>query len=195
VQVRYLGYLGTMGSPSSDYVVADRIVLPFDQQPFYAERIVHLPDCFLVNDNKLAISPTTPSRQAVGLPQDGFVFCSFNNSYKFRAPVFDVWMRLLRDIDGSVLWLLAANRDVVDNLRREAQARGVNPARLVFAPRIEYADHLARQSLADLFLDTLPYNAGATAAGALWAGVPVLTALGETLVGRMAASMVHSIGL
>jgi protein O-GlcNAc transferase len=195
VQVSYLGYLGSMGAPFIDYVLADALVLPFDQQRFYAERIVHLPGCFLVNDNRLAISPTMPSRQEVGLPRDGFVFCSFNNSYKFRAPMFDMWMRLLRDIDGSVLWLLAANPAVVTNLRREAEARRVDPARLVFAPRADFPDHLARQRLADLFLDTLPYNAGATVAAALWAGVPVLTAVGDSFVGRMAGSMLHGIDL
>ena len=195
VQVSYLGYLGTMGAEFIDYVIADRFALPFDRQPVYTERIVHLPDCFLINDNKLAISPAIPSRQDVGLPQRGFVFCSFNNSYKFRAPMFDLWMRLLRDIDGSVLWLLSANHQVVTNLRREAESRDIDPARLVFAPRTDFPAHLARQSLADLFLDTLPYNAGATGAAALWAGVPVLTAVGETFVGRMAGSMLHSIGL
>jgi len=123
------------------------------------------------------------------------LLCSYNKNYKFREQVFDVWMRLLRDIDGSVLWLLAANPGVVANLRREAEVRGVDPARLVFAPRVDFPDHLARQSLADLFLDTLPYNAGATGAAALWAGVPVLTAVGDSLVGRMAGSMLRSIGL
>lgn len=195
IQVSYLGYLGTMGASYIDYVLADRIVLPFDRQPFYTERIVHLPDCFLVNDNTLAISPATPTRSEAGLPPDGLVFCSFNNSYKFQPPVFDIWMRLLRDIDRSVLWLLASNSEAVGNLRREAQARGVDPDRLIFAPRVEYADHLARQKLADIFLDTLPYNAGATGAGALWSGVPVLTAIGETFVGRMAASMLQSVGM
>ncbi len=195
IQVNYLGYLGTMGASYIDYVLADRVVLPFDRQPFYTERIVHLPDCFLVNDNMLAISPVTPGRNEAGLPPDGLVFCSFNNSYKFQPPVFDIWMRLLRDIDRSVLWLLASNDEAVGNLRREARVRGVDPERLIFAPRVEYADHLARQKLADIFLDTLPYNAGATGAGALWSGVPLLTAVGETFVGRMAASMLRSIGM
>jgi predicted O-linked N-acetylglucosamine transferase (SPINDLY family) len=195
IQVNYLGYLGTMGASYIDYVLADRVVLPFDQQPFYTERIVHLPDCFLVNDKTLAISPATPSRREAGLPPDGLVFCSFNNSYKFQPPVFDIWMRLLRDIDRSVLWLLASNDEAVGNLRREARLRGIDPERLIFALRVEYPDHLARQKLADIFLDTLPYNAGATAAGALWSGVPLLTAVGETFVGRMAASMLQSIGM
>jgi predicted O-linked N-acetylglucosamine transferase (SPINDLY family) len=195
IQVSSLGYLGSMGVDWIDYVLADKHVLPFDQQPFYTEKIVHLPDCFLVNDDKLPISPRLPSRGEVGLPTQGFVFCSFNNSYKFRAPVFAAWMRLLREVRGSVLWLLAANADAVANLRREATRHGIDPSRLVFAQRVDAADHLARQQLADLFLDTSPYNAGATAAGALWAGVPVLTLVGETFVGRMAASMLHAAGL
>jgi predicted O-linked N-acetylglucosamine transferase (SPINDLY family) len=194
IQVSYLGFLGTMGA-AYDYVLADQIALPFDRQPFYAEKIVHLPDCFLVNDSELAISPCTPSRAEAGLPAEGFVFCSFNNSYKFRAPVFDIWMRLLHAVEGSVLWLLQANAEAAANLRREAARRDVDAARLVFAPRIDFADHLARQRHADLFLDTLPYNAGATAAAALYAGLPVLTCVGDSFPGRMAASMLHAVGL
>jgi protein O-GlcNAc transferase len=195
IQVSYLGYLGTSGTSFIDYILADAIVLPFDQQPWFSENIVHLPDCFLTTDDTLAIAPQAPSRQQAGLRDGAVVLCSFNNSYKFRAPVFDVWMRLLRDFDHCLLWLLASDESVASNLRREARARGVDPGRLVFAPRMEMANHLARQSLADLFLDTLPYNAGATAAAALWAGVPILAALGDTLVGRMAASMLHAVGL
>lgn len=194
VQVSYLGYLGTMGAPFIDYIIADAVVLPFSQQPHYAEKIVHLPDCFFPNDRALEISKI-PSRSEVGLPQDAIVLCSFNNSYKFRAPIFEVWMRLLRNFSNSILWLVASNDQLADNLRREARDRGVDPARLVFAPRKALPDHLARQTLADLFLDTFPYNAGATAANTLWAGVPVLTVMGETLVGRMAASMLYAVGL
>ncbi len=171
IQVSYLGYLATMGAPYIDYVVADSIVLPFDQQPFYSEAIVHLPDCFMVHDRRQA-APRTRSRADVGLPQDGFVFCSFNHSYKIREPVFDVWMQLLRDVPGSVLWLIETNEHAVANLRRAAATRSVDPARLIFAPRVDLAEHLDRQHLADLFLDTVPYNAGATAGAALWAGVP-----------------------
>lgn len=195
IQVSYLGYLGTSGASFIDYILGDAVTLPFDQQSYFSERIVHLPDCFLVTDDTLAIAPQVPSRRQAGLRDDATVLCSFNNSYKFRAPVFDIWMRLLRDFDRCLLWLLASDEHVASNLRREARARGVDPDRLVFAPRMDMADHLARQSLADLFLDTLPYNAGATAAAALWAGVPILTAFGDTLVGRMAASMLHAVGL
>ena len=195
VQVSYLGYLGTIGADYIDYVIADAVALPFDQQRYYSEKIVHLPDCFLVNDDRLSIAPRTPTRDEVGLPGNGFVFCSFNNSYKLAPAMFALWMRLLRAVDHSVLWLAEANPDMAANLRREAQLCGIDPSRLVFAPHLPLAEHMARQRLADLFLDTTPYNAGATAAAALWAGVPLLTVLGSTFVGRMAASMMHAAGL
>jgi predicted O-linked N-acetylglucosamine transferase (SPINDLY family) len=178
-----------------DYIVADRIVVPPEHHRFYSEKVVYLPDTFLPNDPR-RISPHTPSRGEAGLPERGFVFCSFNNSYKFRPRIFDIWMRLLSRFEDSVLWLTMANATVVGNLQREASARGVNPHRLIFAPRVEpLADHLARQRNADLFLDTLPYNAQTTAADALWAGLPVLTCLGGSFSGRVAASALEAIGL
>jgi len=195
IQVSYLGYLGTMGTDFIDYVIADKIALPFDQQRFYVENIVHLPDCFLVNDNRLIIAPHTPSRRDVGLPAEGFVFCSFNNGYKLGPPIFELWMRLLQGVEGSVLWLFQSNAEMAVNLQREARRCGIDPSRIIFAPRVTLSEHLARQRLADLFLDTTPYNAGATGAGALWSGVPMLTMIGETFVGRMAASMLHAVGL
>jgi protein O-GlcNAc transferase len=194
IQVSYLGYLATMSADYIDYVIADPIVLPADRQPFYSEAIVHLPDCFMVHDPRQAV-PRKLSRADAGLPQNGFVFCSFNHSYKIREPVFDAWMRLLRDVQGSVLWLLGANERAVANLRRAAAKRSVDPARLIFAGRVDLAEHLDRQRLADLFLDTVPYNGGATASAALWAGIPLVTCLGTSLVGRMAASMLHAAGL
>jgi predicted O-linked N-acetylglucosamine transferase (SPINDLY family) len=195
VQVSYLGLLGTMGADFIDYVLADKLVLPFDQQPFYPEKIVHLPDCFMVADSRTAMSPRRPTRSEVGLPAHGFVFASFNSTYKLRREVFAVWMRLLRAIDGSVLWLLAGNESTAANLTLEARRHDVDPTRLVFARPIAHSEHLARQGLADLFLDTSPYNAGATAMAALWSGLPVLTIEGEGFVGRMAASILHSAGL
>ena len=195
IQVNYLGYLGTMGAEFIDYVIADKIALPFAQQPFYSEKIIHLPDCFLATDDRLEVARWTPSREEVGLPPDGFVFCSFNNSYKIGRPMFELWMRLLRAVEGSVLWLLESNAEMVFNLRREAQRCGVDHGRIIFAPRMALSEHLARQRLADLFLDTIPYNAGATAAAALWSGVPMLTVIGETLVGRMATSMLRAVGM
>jgi protein O-GlcNAc transferase len=195
IQVSYLGLLGTMGVDFIDYLLADKLVLPFDQQPFYMEKIVHLPDCFMVGDSRPAVSPHTPSRSEMGLPAQGFVFASFNTSYKFRRPIFAAWMRLLHAVEGSVLWLLALNESGAMNLRREAERHGIDPERLIFAPPIAYSEHLARQRLADLFLDTLPCNAGATAIAALREGLPVLTLLGEGFYGRQAASLLNAVGL
>jgi protein O-GlcNAc transferase len=179
-----------------DYVIGDKIVLPFDQQPHYAEKIVHLPDCYMANDAGKAISPQVPSRAQEGLPEQGFVFCCFNNSYKLSPVVFDVWMRLLGSVQGSVLWLSQVNEHAARNLRTEAGVRGIDPKRLVFARRVpSLADHLARQQLADLFVDTLPYSAHATASDALWGGLPVLTCAGDTYAGRAAASLLHAVGL
>jgi protein O-GlcNAc transferase len=148
-----------------------------------------------VTDSKLEIAARTPTRREVGLPEKGFVFCCFNNNYKITAPVFDVWMRLLAAVEGSVLWLLPANSDAPENLRREAAARGIDPARLVLAERLRLPEHLALHRLADLFVDTLPYNAHTTASDALWAGLPVLTCRGDSFVGRVAASMLQAVGL
>jgi predicted O-linked N-acetylglucosamine transferase (SPINDLY family) len=196
VQAQYLGYAGTMGADFIDYIIADPIALPFDQQPHYVEKIVHLPDCFLVNDSTKAISEHTLSRSEAGLPDQGFVFCCFNNSYKVTAETFAVWMRLVKQVEGSVLWLSQPNPSAAANLRRAAAAAGVDPGRIVFAPRMpSMADHFARHRLADLFLDTPGYNAHTTASDALWAGLPVLTSLGPTFAGRVAASLLHAIGL
>ncbi|MBI4203860.1 MAG: tetratricopeptide repeat protein [Betaproteobacteria bacterium] len=195
IQVNYLGYPGTMGADYIDYILADRFVIPEDKREHYAEKVVYLPDSFQANDDKRRISERVPSRAEAGLPESGLVFCSFNNSYKINPPVFDVWMRLLKAVPGSVLWLVTDQDVVQNNLRREARNRGVEARRLIFAPRLPYADHLARFQLADLFLDTLPFNAGTTASDALWAGVPVLTCTGEAFAARMAGSLLHAIGL
>jgi protein O-GlcNAc transferase len=195
IQVGYLGYPGTIGADFLDYVLADPTVLPFDQQTFYTEKIVQLPDCYQVNDSTRAIAPETPTRATAGLPDDGFVFCCFNKSYKIRRPIFDIWMRLLAAVPGSVFWLLRDNDGAARNLRKEAAARGVDPARLIFADRTALEDHLARHRLADLFLDTLPYNAHTTASDALWAGLPVVTCLGQAFAGRVAASLLNAVGL
>ena len=178
-----------------DYVIADRIILPFDQQPYYTEKIVHLPESYQVNDRKRQIASRPPARSEAGLPEHVFVFCCFNGNWKINAQMFDIWMRLLGAVDGSVLWLFKSNNLAPANLRKEAQARGVDPARLVFAPFRDQADHLARLKCADLFLDTLPCNAHTTASDALWAGLPVLTCIGDTFAGRVAASLLNSVGL
>jgi len=196
VQVNYLGYAGTLGQEYCDYIVSDPFVIPEESRADYAEKVVYLPDSFLVNDAGRKISARTPSRAEAALPEKGFVFCCFNQAYKITPDVFDVWMRLLRQVDDSVLWLSCGNAHTVKNLCREAQARGVDPDRLVFALRVPLnEDHLARVRLADLFLDTLYYNAHTTAADALWVGVPVLTRPGATFASRVAGSLLGAIGL
>jgi predicted O-linked N-acetylglucosamine transferase (SPINDLY family)/glycosyltransferase involved in cell wall biosynthesis len=195
IQINYLGYPGTMGAAFIDYIVADRVVVPDEHRQFYSEEVVHLPACYQPNDTRRRIAEPAPTRAACGLPERGFVFCCFNNSYKITPTFFDVWTRLLQAVPDSVLWLLRANPSVEDNLRREAVARGVDPARLVFAPWLPYAEHLARHRLADLFLDTLPYNAHTGGSDALWAGLPVLTCVGETFAGRVGKSLLHAVGL
>ncbi len=195
IQVNYLGYPGTMGASFMDYILVDHFVVPPDQQPCFSEQLVHLPGCYQVNDSRREIASRTPSRAECGLPETGFVFCSFNNSYKITPAVFAVWMGLLRAVPGSVLWLLEGNRFVSGNLRREAVARGVAAERLVFAPRLPMPEHLARHRLADLFLDTCPVAAHTTASDALWAGCPLLTMAGQTFVSRVAGSLLQTIGL
>ena len=195
IQVNYLGYPGTMGGDFIDYIISDPIISPTDHKYFYAEAIAQLPFSYQPNDTKRLISKTTYSRADFGLPENGFVFCSFNGSYKFNPPIFDIWMRLLSQAPSSVLWLLHTSPPAEENLQREAAARGVDPARLVFSQPMPSADHLARHALADLFLDTLPINAHTTASDALWAGLPVLTVLGDSFVGRVAASLLHAVGL
>ena len=195
VQVNYLGYAGTTGTEYIDYLIADPVLIPASYQKYFSEKIVYLPNSYQVNDRKRRIADKTFTRAEVGLPEEAFVFCCFNKNYKIVPEVFDCWMRILKQVDGSVLWLFEENTKAMSNLRKEAEIRGVNPERLVFAKRMPLPDHLARHRLADLFLDTLPYNAHTTASDALWAGLPVLTRIGETFAGRVAASLLNAIGL
>jgi protein O-GlcNAc transferase len=195
VHVSHFGYAATMASPIIDYLIADQTVVPDEQRVFYAEKICRLPDCYWPNDRARRIADETPSRAAAGLPEAGFVFCSFNNNHKITPDIFDIWMRLLREVAGSVLWLLAGNAVAVTNLRREAAARGVDPERIVFAPRAAPADHLARHRLGDLFLDNLPFNAHTTTVDALWTGLPMVTCLGAAFAARVAGSMLRAVGL
>jgi predicted O-linked N-acetylglucosamine transferase (SPINDLY family) len=194
VQAKYMGYPGTSGSDFIDYIIADRIVVPPDQDRFFSEKIIALPDTLWVTDTTSAALPA-PTRSEAGLPETGFVFCCFNHNWKITAPLFDIWMRLLDKVEGSVLWLLQGNDAIRANLRREAQARGVDPMRILFASRTTPELHLARQQLADLFLDTLPYNAHTTASDALWAGLPVVTTPGHSFPARVAASILTAAGL
>ena len=196
IQVNYLGYAGTMGMPFFDYIIADRIVIPEEHHAYYSEKVVYLPDTFFPTDRKRRIAERTPSRAELGLPESRFVFTCHNTAYKISPEIFDVWMRLLRTVEGSALWLGATDGLASANLRREAERRGVAPGRLVFGPWVaQRADHLARLRLADLFLDTLPYNAHTTACDALWAGLPLLTCRGSTFPARVAASLLGAVGL
>jgi predicted O-linked N-acetylglucosamine transferase (SPINDLY family) len=196
VQVSYLGFAGSMGASYIDYLIADAVLVPPGAEVHYAEQIVRLPDTYQINDSHYVVAEQTPSRADLGLPEQGFVFCCFNNSFKITAEVFAVWMRLLDNVPGSVLWLAATRNEVVSNLRAQAQAQGIGPERLVFAHRVpDRADHLARYRHADLFLDTLPFNAHATATDALWCGVPVLTVTGATFAGRVGRSLLRTLDL
>jgi predicted O-linked N-acetylglucosamine transferase (SPINDLY family) len=195
VQVSFLGYPGTMGVPYIDYLIADRIIIPPTERRHYSEAVVYLPDSYQPNDSRRQLPSGAPTRRELGLPEAGFVYCCFNNPFKITAEMFSVWMRLLKASDGGVLWLLEDTPQAMRNLRRECVARGVAAERLVFAPPLPPEAHLARHQAADLFLDTLPYNAHTTASDALWAGVPLLTCIGTTFAGRVAASLLESIGL
>jgi predicted O-linked N-acetylglucosamine transferase (SPINDLY family) len=196
LQVNYLGYAGTMGAEYMDYLIADATVIPTGHEPFYAEKIVRLPNSFLPYDPSRAISSKAYTREELGLPSTGFVFCCFNNAYKITPEVFDSWMRILLRVPNSVLWLSQNNETVVNNLRREGLRRRVDAGRIIFAEHMASpADHLARHRAADLFLDTRPYNAHSTAIDALWAGLPVLTFPGTGFAGRVAASLLKTVQL
>ncbi len=199
VQMHYLGYPATSSAPNLDYLIADEVLISKDMQRHYSEKIMYLPHCFQVSDSKRpAATPTQnqpASLMALGLPESGFVFCSFCNSYKITPKVFDSWMRILQAVPHSVLMLYADSEIAQSNLRREAEARGVDANRLIFGARVGVPDYLARLAACDLFLDTLPYNGGTTANDALWMGVPLLTMAGEIMTSRMAASLLHTLGL
>jgi protein O-GlcNAc transferase len=195
VQVSWLGSAGTMGAPFIDYLIADGVVIPAGAESFYSESVVRLPHCYLPNDDGRPIA-VAPTREEAGLPASGAVLCAFTNAYKITPRVFAVWMRLLRETPGSVLWLRGMGEVARENLSREAERSGVERSRLVFAPHVAgMAEHLARQGLADLYLDTQPYNAHSTACDALWAGVPVLTCVGRSFASRVAASALTAVGL
>ncbi len=194
VQATYLGYPGTLGAAFVDYLIADRFVIPEEQRIHYTETVVYLPDCYQANDDTRRIGEA-PERKDFGLPERGLVFCCFNQAYKIVPAVFDLWCTLLRAVDGSVLWLIGDSTVARDNLRTEAARRGVAPDRLVFAPKLHHAAHLGRLRLADLALDTLPYGSHTTGSDALWAGVPLLTCVGQTFAGRVGGSLLRAVDL
>jgi predicted O-linked N-acetylglucosamine transferase (SPINDLY family) len=196
IQVNYLGYPGTMGAQYIDYIIADHTVISENQHAFYSEKVVSLPNSYQPNDRQRQNADKMFTRAEMGLPLEGFVFCCFNNNYKILPDIFDVWIRILKQVVGSVLWLSRSNATASTNLRNEAVARGVSAERLIFARRMPLlSEHLARYKCADLFIDTLPYNAHTTASDALWAGLPVVTCLGETFAGRVAASLLKAVNL
>jgi len=195
IQVNYLGYPGTMGIDYIDYIIADKTLIPLESQSSYTEKVVYMPNSYQVNDRRRLISDRQFTKQELGLPEDGFVFCCFNNNFKILPATFASWMRILRAVEGSVLWLFKDNSWVVENLKKEASNHGIDGGRLVFADHMPLSEHLARYRQADLFLDTLPYNAHTTSSDALWAGIPVLTLMGESFASRVAASLLNAMGL
>ena len=194
VQVSYLGLPGTSGLPGVDWLLADDYVLPPEAEPYYTERPLRLPNCYQVSDRQRAVAPR-PARSTYGLPEDQVVYCSFNNNHKFTAEVFGAWMRILQQVPGSVLWLLADNDTARENMQREAERQGVARERLIFAPRVAPPEYLARFQCADLVLDTFPFNAGTTASDALWMGTPIVTLSGRSYISRMAGSLLTAVGL
>ena len=195
LQVSYLGYPGTMGVDYMDYLIADSVLIPKEQQAQYSEKIIYLPHSYQVNDSTRMIAEECPSREAMGLPHNSFIFFCFNNNYKITPDTFSVWMRILKRVGNSVLWLLKDSSEAEHNLRDAATRSGVDPSRLIFASRVPLPQHLARHRLADLFLDTLPYNAHTTASDALWAGLPLMTCVGESFPGRVAGSLLNALNM
>jgi len=184
-----------VGASYFDFILADPVLIPSEYQAFYSEKVAYMPNSYQVNDSSRSISDKAMSRSDFGLPNEALIFCCFNNTRKITPDVFDIWMRLLGAVEGSVLWLFKANQLACLNLRKEALMRGFDPARLVFAERVPLPEHLARHRLADLFLDTFNYNAHTTASDALWAGLPVLTKMGEGCASRVAGSLLSAVGL
>ena len=195
IQVNYLGYPGTMGAPYIDYIIADDTVIPEEARRFYSEKVVNLPGSYQVNDRKRQVSDRVYTRAELGLPETGFVFCCFNNNFKITPEIFGIWVKILNATEGSVLWLIEDNPTAAAALRRNAAAFGLDPKRLVFAKRIAPDEHLARHKMADLVLDTLPYNAHTTASDALWVGVPLVTCPGESFPARVAASLLRAVNM
>jgi len=193
IQVQFLGYPGSMGADFIDYIVADPVVIPEHEQVHYSEKVIYMPNCYQVNDRHRQVAENTPTRKACGLPKDGFVFSCFNYSYKIKPDIFDIWMRLLTCVEGSVLWLFEPNQIAICNLLSVAEAKGVDPGRIVFAKKLPQQEHLARIKNTDLFLDTFPCNAHTTASDALWVGVPVLTLMGRSFASRVAGSLLKAI--
>ena len=195
LQISYIGYLGSQGSKFFDYIIADKTTIPKKNQKYFSEKIIYMPDTFLISDSSKKISNKNFTREELGLPKEGFVFCCFNQLFKLSPEIFDIWMNLLKSINNSVLWILVQNETAAKNLKNEAILRNVDPKRIIFAKHMKMADHLARHKSADLFIDTFPFTAATAASDALWTGLPVLTRIGESFVSRVAASLLNAIEL
>lgn len=195
LRVSYLGLPATMDAELIDYRITDAFTTPSEEAACWSEKLVYLPDTFWIYNDRETVAETRPGRGECGLPERGFVFCSFNNGYKIDPDTFGIWMKLLHRVPGSVLWLVDSGEAVKSNLRREAEARGIASGRILFAPKVPRAEHLARHACADLFLDTIHYSAHTTAADALYAGLPVLTLPGRTMASRIGGSIVRAAGL
>jgi predicted O-linked N-acetylglucosamine transferase (SPINDLY family) len=196
IQVNYLGYSGTMGANYIDYIIADQVVIPLEKQHQYSEKVAYLPNSYMVNDTSLKISEKIFSRKEVGLPENSFIFCCFNASYKITPATFKCWMNILSNVEGSVLWLSSMNENAINNLKNSAKQCGVSSDRIIFSTRVpSVSEHLKRIQLADLFLDTLPYNAHTTTSDALRVGLPVLTQIGDSFASRVASSLLYAVGL
>ena len=195
IQVSYLGYPGTMAADYIDYLIADHTLIPEKHQKYYSEKIVYMPNSYQVNVSKRSVSETSLLRHELGLPNTGFVFCCFNNNYKITPPTFNGWIRILKAVEDSVLWLMESNNNTTKNLKKEAMKFGINEDRLVFATYMPVKEHLNRIKQADLFIDTLPYNAHTTTSDALRMGLPVLTCMGRSFASRAAASLLNAVNL
>ena len=195
IQINYLGYPGTSSLTNMDYIIADETIIPKENFKYYSEKVLHLPHCYQANMNQREISDKDLSRSDFGLPKNGFIYCCFNNNYKITPHVFDIWMKILQEVKHSVLWILKTNDIALENLKKEAQKRGVNPNRIVFASQLSNEEHLKRIKLADLFLDTFPYNAHTTASDAIRMGIPIVTLAGKSFASRVAASLLKNINM
>jgi predicted O-linked N-acetylglucosamine transferase (SPINDLY family) len=195
IQINFLGYPGTLGGNFMDYIIADQVLIPADHQKYYAEKVIYMPDSYQPNDSRKIISSTRLTKGECNLPEEGLILCCFNNPFKITPPIFECWMRLLHKIPNSVLWLLTEDQIIIGNLRKYAVNSGIDEQRIVFASRMPPKEHLARQKLADLFLDTIPYNAHTTGSEALFCGVPLLTITGKAFASRVGASLLNALGL
>tara|TARA_B100000700_G_C14828256_1_gene753262 strand:- start:123 stop:962 length:840 start_codon:yes stop_codon:yes gene_type:complete len=195
IQLNYLGYPGTSGSKFIDYIVADKILIPKENQKYYSEKIIYLPNTYQPRDSSQKICNKTYKKEDLGLPENSFVFCCFNQNYKITPNIFSIWMKLLKRIDNSVLWLLEENQTASSNLKKEAEKKGIKSDRIIFAKRMAQPEHLARHKLADIFVDTFPYNAHTTCSDALWSNLPVITLTGQSFASRVGASILNAIDL